>query len=93
MIPTLITLDLLCGKPQGSALLADPHLKPYVLSAQQQLSTKKDDPSRYHLCNATHEAMQELIRAHVPILAGTDTRLRRAGSWEWWLTVQPFTLN
>jgi hypothetical protein len=32
-----------------------------------------EDPSKYHLCKATDQAMQELLSAHVPILAGTDT--------------------
>jgi imidazolonepropionase-like amidohydrolase len=73
VIPTLTTLYSLCGKPQGPALLADPRLEPFVPAEQRKMLNRPADPGRNHLCKATDEAMHELIQAHVPILAGTDT--------------------
>lgn len=75
VIPTLVTLYALCGKSQGPALLADPHLEPYFTPEQRQLFKKPADPDRNHMCKATDEAMRQLIQARVPILAGTDTAL------------------
>lgn len=73
VIPTLTVLKGLCGKPIGPVLLADPHLEPFIPADDRQSPMTPDDPRKYHLCKATDEAMQELLSAHVPILAGTDT--------------------
>jgi imidazolonepropionase-like amidohydrolase len=73
VIPTLMILSGLCGKPQGPALLADPHLAPYIAASQRQAPMRPADPSRNHLCQATDEVMQQLLQAQVPLLAGTDT--------------------
>ena|SRR5947209_2265796 len=73
VIPTLMILYGLCGKPQGPALLDDPHLEPYISAEQRQSPMRPADPDRNHLCKATSEAMHQLIQAQVPLLAGTDT--------------------
>jgi imidazolonepropionase-like amidohydrolase len=73
VVPTLTILHGLCGRPIGPALLADPLLEPYIPADARQSPMTPADPSRYHLCRATDEAMQELAKAHIPILAGTDT--------------------
>ncbi|MCL5745368.1 MAG: amidohydrolase family protein [Acidobacteria bacterium] len=74
IIPTLVTLYGLCGKSQGPVLLADPHLEPYFTPEQRQLSKNTMLLGRT-VCNAAGEAMRQLIQAHVPVLAGTDTSL------------------
>jgi imidazolonepropionase-like amidohydrolase len=73
VIPTLMILYGLCGKPQGLELLSAPHLAPYIPAEQQQSPMRPADPSRNHLCKATSEAMHQLLEAQVPLLAGTDT--------------------
>ncbi|HEY7417619.1 MAG TPA: amidohydrolase family protein, partial [Ktedonobacteraceae bacterium] len=75
VIPTLMVLYGLCGMPQNSALLADPHLAPYIPTEQQQAPLWPTDSSQKHLRKATDEAMCQLIQAQVPLLAGTDTAL------------------
>jgi imidazolonepropionase-like amidohydrolase len=73
VIPTLMILSGLSGEPQGSALLTDPHLASYIPAQQQQVPLRPADPNRHHLYKATEEAMQQLLQAQVPLLAGTDT--------------------
>jgi imidazolonepropionase-like amidohydrolase len=73
VIPTLITFYSLCGKPQGPELLADSRLAPGIPEEQRKILGKPGDSSRSQLCKGTDEAMHQLIKAHVPILAGTDT--------------------
>jgi imidazolonepropionase-like amidohydrolase len=69
VIPTLMILYGLCGKPQGLELLSDPHLAPYISASQQQAPMNPANPSRHQVC----KAMQQLLQAQVPLLAGTDT--------------------
>ena len=71
--PTLTTLNMICGKAPGEFLLADPHLLPYIDTAFRQMLHVPADPSQNHFCNATDDAMRQLIAARVPILAGTDS--------------------
>ena len=73
VISTVITLDSLCGDPQGAALLADPRLRLFLPAVQQEESIKPVDAGRQHLCKAIPATISELMAAHVPILAGTDT--------------------
>jgi len=73
VIPTLITLDGLCGNPQGPELLADPLLASYLPADQRAASLKQPDSSRQHLCQAIPVALHELVASRVPVLAGTDT--------------------
>jgi imidazolonepropionase-like amidohydrolase len=73
VIPTLMILAGLCGNPQGPALLADSSLAPYITAGQRQAPMRPADPGRHHLYQATVSAMQQLLEAQVPLLAGTDT--------------------
>jgi imidazolonepropionase-like amidohydrolase len=73
VIPTLMILSGLSGGPQGSALLADPHLACCIPAQQQHVPLRPADPARHHLYKATKEGMQLLLQAQVPLLAGTDT--------------------
>lgn len=73
VIPTLMILAGLCGNPQGPTLLADSSFAPYITAEQRQTPIRPTDPSRYHLYQATVSAMQQLLEAQVPLLAGTDT--------------------
>ena len=73
VIPTLMILAGLCGKPQGPALLADSSLAPYITAQQRQAPMRPADPSHHHLYQATVSAMQQLLEAQVPLLAGADT--------------------
>jgi imidazolonepropionase-like amidohydrolase len=74
IIPTLTTLYLDCGKPQGPAILHDPHLGPYIDQSWRGWMEKvKPDLSANHLCKGTDAALRELVKERVPILAGTDS--------------------
>jgi imidazolonepropionase-like amidohydrolase len=73
VIPTLMILSGVCGKPQGPALQADSHLAPYFTAQQRQTPVKPTDPGRHHLYQAAVSATQQLLQAQVPLLAGTDT--------------------
>jgi imidazolonepropionase-like amidohydrolase len=73
VIPTLSTIYLNCGKSLGLSIAADPHLSPHIgKDAAERLTMAKADPSANQLCIGTDEAMRELVRAHVMVLAGTD---------------------
>jgi imidazolonepropionase-like amidohydrolase len=74
IIATLTTLYLDCGKSQGSAILHDPKLGPYIdQSWRGGMEMAKPDVSANHLCKGTDSAVRELVRERVPILAGTDS--------------------
>jgi len=74
VIPTLSTVYLDCGRSEGPALAADARLMRFVESDWQgMLKMAQLDPSKAHYCNATEEAMQQLIANRVPLLAGTDS--------------------
>jgi imidazolonepropionase-like amidohydrolase len=73
IIPTLSTLYLDCGKSEGPALLADPHLRPYIRDEwRSSMEMPKADATKNHFCKGTEEGIRQLIDAHVPLLAGTD---------------------
>lgn len=72
VIPTLTTLYLICGKSEGPAILADPNLSPHIREEWRSSMAMKPNPQMNHLCAGTDEAIRQLIRAHVPILTGTD---------------------
>ena len=73
VIPTLTTLKMVCGKSVGRSLLTDPHLRPYIDNEWRQRLPVPVDPSRNHFCQATDDAIRQLIAAQVPILTGTDS--------------------
>jgi imidazolonepropionase-like amidohydrolase len=73
VIPTLSTIYLDCGKSEGPAILADPHLSPYIAPEWSRLlGMAKPDASKNHYCKGTDEAIHQLVRERVPLLVGTD---------------------
>jgi imidazolonepropionase-like amidohydrolase len=73
VIPTLTTLYQICGKSEGAATLADPHLAPHIGPGwRPSMEMDKPNPQLNHLCNGTDEGIRQLVQAHVPILTGTD---------------------
>jgi imidazolonepropionase-like amidohydrolase len=75
VIPTLITLYGLCGKPQGASVLADPHLATLVPADQREVSGKPAALGGRASCAAIGGTLRQLAENQVPILAGTDTSL------------------
>jgi imidazolonepropionase-like amidohydrolase len=74
VIPTLSVVYLDCGRSQGPNLLADPHLGPYIPERwRRSLEMAKPDPSKSDSCKGTDEGLHQLLRANVPLLAGTDS--------------------
>ena len=73
VVPTLTILRTLCGQLDGRALLEDQRLTPYIPADQRPALARAPAPERNHLCTATNDALHQLLAAHVPILAGTDT--------------------
>jgi len=71
VIPTLVTLYSACGIGDGKELLADPHFGPYIQPALAPMLAMSW-PANADICLGTSEAMRQLIKQHVPILAGTD---------------------
>lgn len=72
VVPTLVTLYLICGESEGPATLADPNLGPDIGAQWKQSMQIKPNPQMNHLCKGTDEAIRQLVQAHVPILTGTD---------------------
>jgi imidazolonepropionase-like amidohydrolase len=73
VIPTLSVLcTVLCGEPRLPSMLEDPRLSSIVRAQQSLLRNWPSRPERNSLCKGTQEAMLQLIREQVPILAGTD---------------------
>ncbi len=72
VVPTLSVLFAACGESDGPSLLADPNLGPYVLPMWRAGLERPWALSEPPSCRATRLGMTDLIRAKVPILAGTD---------------------
>jgi imidazolonepropionase-like amidohydrolase len=73
VVPTLTILRTLCGESDGRALLEDQRLAPFIPSDQQPALRRAPSPDRQYLCKGSNDALHQLLAAHVPILAGTDT--------------------
>jgi imidazolonepropionase-like amidohydrolase len=71
VIPTLGTLYSVCKEGNAAELLADPHIGPF-LSPQWQRPLKSVWPFQPESCVATREGIRRLLKARVPILAGSD---------------------
>jgi len=72
VIPTLGVLHGICGRPNGEAILRDPALGPFIRAALRPMMSVRLDRGRVNACEGTDEAVRQLARAHVAILAGTD---------------------
>jgi imidazolonepropionase-like amidohydrolase len=74
VIPTITTLYVDCGKPQGPALFADARLGSHVAAEWASMLKNVDvKPGLNHLCTGLDEAVRKLSRAGVPLLTGTDS--------------------
>src|SRR5579875_714531 len=70
-IPTLSVLEYLCGEASSESLINDPHLSPYLSSADRtQLRSRRS--YRFGSHSVAQEAVRQLKAVGVPILAGTD---------------------
>jgi imidazolonepropionase-like amidohydrolase len=73
IIPTLSTELAVCGNPQGPALIADSLLAPYIAPRwHSYMSTPRPMRGGPFSCEGTLEALRQVARRNVPILAGTD---------------------
>jgi imidazolonepropionase-like amidohydrolase len=71
VIPLLAAVENACGLALGKELASDPKLEPYLSSADKtRLSLKPPHPAP---CNGSLEAFSQLHKAHVTILAGSDS--------------------
>jgi imidazolonepropionase-like amidohydrolase len=75
VVATLAVAYLSCGKPIGPSLLADPRIGPRVDKQWLWSLQGKSEPDKNRFCAATEAALGQLLRAHVPVLAGTDAPL------------------
>jgi imidazolonepropionase-like amidohydrolase len=74
VVPTLTVLEGLSGTPSGESLTTDPRLEPY-LTPEEITNLKRAFPKfPIHLSEKyAEDAVRELMAAHVPVLAGTDS--------------------
>jgi imidazolonepropionase-like amidohydrolase len=62
-----------CGQPSGATIATDPLLRPYVRPALRAMMSSPPSPHPgVRSCEGTTEAIRQLARRQVPILAGTD---------------------
>jgi imidazolonepropionase-like amidohydrolase len=73
VIPTLAVLYRGCGQPSGATVVSDPALRPYIRPPLRGMMSSTPAPHRgVRSCTGTTEAIRQLVRRQVPILAGTD---------------------
>ncbi len=72
VIPTIGVLHGICGRPNGEAVLNDALLGPYIRTDLRPMMTMSLSGGRVNSCSGTDEALRQLAKAHVAILAGTD---------------------
>lgn len=71
VIPTLETIYGTCGRSDGPAIQADSNLAPFLGSPWRRMLGITWNPGKIS-CAGSDAAVRQLLRAHVPILAGTD---------------------
>lgn len=73
VIPTLTVLVSMCGKPIGPGLVADSLLRPWIRPALRPAMGVSMAPRDHTVsCVGTYDAIRQLVRLQVPVLAGTD---------------------
>jgi len=73
VIPTLGVLHRICGKPNGAMIVADSLLRPFIRSLWRQMMTmSRASRTGLRSCEGSEEAIRQLVRHTVPVLAGTD---------------------
>ena len=73
VVPTLSVLESVSGEPSGESLVSDPHLAPYLTTADIA-GLKRSFPKFPTALSEKYaeRTVAQLNAAHVPILAGTD---------------------
>ena len=73
VIPTLSVLSASCGQPNGAKIANDSLLRPYIRpSLRRMMSMTMRARRGATSCEGTREAIRQLARHRVPVLAGTD---------------------
>jgi imidazolonepropionase-like amidohydrolase len=73
VIPTLSVWFGVCGRPNGATIAGDPLLRPYIRPPLRGMMLSTLAPQGgVQSCEGTTEAIRQLARRRVPILAGTD---------------------
>jgi imidazolonepropionase-like amidohydrolase len=72
IIPTLSVLYASCGQPIGAKIANDSLLRPYIRPSIRLMMSNMAPRQRSASCEATREAVRQLARHGVSILAGTD---------------------
>ncbi len=72
VVPTLTVIYLDCGESPGIATAKDPLLAPYIRKEWLGALNVPLDPKLNGVCDSTRSGINQLIAAHVPVLAGTD---------------------
>ena len=70
--PTLTVLYGDCGEAIGARIANDSSLRPYIRPAVRGRAAMSFPPTKGASCEGTKEAVRQLVRAGVPVLAGTD---------------------
>lgn len=73
VVPTLSVEYSVCGKAEGPALMSDMRVAPFVRPEWRALLRISLAPAPNRFCDGTEDALHQLLRAHVPIPAGTDS--------------------
>jgi imidazolonepropionase-like amidohydrolase len=73
VVPTLTVLESLSGVAGGKSISADPRILPYLSSDDVRNLSQAFPQFHAHLSERFAEGtIRELMKAHVPVLAGTD---------------------
>ena len=70
--PTLTALYGDCGEAIGARIANDSLLRPYIRIQMRKQAAMSFPPTKGASCEGTRDAVRQLARAGVPILAGTD---------------------
>ncbi len=74
VIPTLAVLYGSCGKPNGTAIVSDSQLRPFIRPAlRPMMSQTFTSPNGPSSCEGTRAVIPQLATWKVSILAGTDS--------------------
>jgi imidazolonepropionase-like amidohydrolase len=73
VVPTLNALYGACGDAIGPRIANDTLLRPYIRPSMRARAAMTFPPSPGTSCEGTREAVRQLARAGVPLLAGTDS--------------------
>ncbi|HKP16775.1 MAG TPA: amidohydrolase family protein [Gemmatimonadaceae bacterium] len=73
VVPTLSVVYGSCGENIGPKLAADSLIRPYIRPSLRRMTTMTFPPrGGVQSCEGTREAIRQLARRGVPVLAGTD---------------------